>query len=160
MGDRQTGAWTAHPDPAGSRPQPAATRLSKPGQASGARPRGRGGGLPTLTPSSAAFPSAAAFQSRWPASASRRHPRRRDSRNDAQRDRQPRPLSAASPPARPRRACAHTPDPGAGLAGDTCDQQVSRPRPPASGGPAPRAGPAHSSRPAPPPPVNSQLSCG
>lgn len=92
-------------------------------------------------------PGAVAFQSHWPGSASRRHPQRPDSRTDEHRD--SRPHRRFQPPDS-RRACAHAQDPGAGLGSDTCNQQVSGPRPLSrQDAPPPSTGPASSSRPAP-----------
>lgn len=84
-------------------------------------------GLQRLTPSSTSQ-APQPLQSRRPASASRRHPPRRDSRTEPTRT-----GTASHGRFRPpdaRRACAHTREPGAGLASDTCDQQVPGPRPP------------------------------
>lgn len=170
-GPRGTGAWTAHPDPARSRRQPAATRLSAPDRAggrAGEREQAEGDagpppsaqrGLPRLTPSSTSR-APQPLQSRRPASASRRHPPRRDSRTEPTRTGTDSHGRFRPPDA--RRACALTREPGAGLASDTCDQQVPGPRPPS----LPRVrtlrplAQAPPSRRAPPPHLNSQLSCG
>lgn len=122
-----------------------------PGQRARAPP-GRGDASPPPSRGSrdspqALPPGAVAFQSRWPCSASRRHPQRRDSQTDTHRDRLP---HRRSQPPDPRRACAHAPNPGASLGSDTCNQQVSGPRPPSRpDAPPPCARPASSSRPAP-----------
>lgn len=122
-----------------------AQRARSGGRAGGRARAGRGGrGSSALRPAGAPethpkldLPSAAALQSRRPASASRRHPPRRDSRTEPTRTGTDSHGRFRPPDA--RRACAHTREPGAGLASDTCDQQVLGPRPPslASGRSAP-----------------------
>lgn len=109
-----------------------------PGQRARARP-GRGGrgfsaqlGLPRLTPQ-LYLPSERRSLPvpRAPGSASRRHPQRRDRRSDTHGRTAPAVFQPPdSPTDRGEHARVHTPDPGAGLGSDTCDQQVWGPRPP------------------------------
>lgn len=107
-------------------------------RASGSRPRGarvlrpQPSGVSRDSPQARPPKRRSLLQSRRPASASRRHPPRRDSRTEPTRTGTASHGRFRLPDA--RRACAHTREPGAGLASDTCDQQVPGPRPPSASG--------------------------
>lgn len=151
------------PDPAVSpRPPGSARPIRRAGGRAGAGRGGRGSsvqrGLSRLTPSSTSR-APQPLQSRRPASASCRHPPLRDSRTEPTRTGTDN--HGRFQPSDARRACAHTRVPGSGLASDTCDQQVPGPCPslPRVRTLRPLAQTPPSRR-APPPHVNSQLSCG